>query len=405
MYENVLKFLKYEYDVKNLEIREEYHKFLVTELNKKRNNQVYDGKSIVEKYNEAVKNKEVFSKKPFWKLTNKNELDELLKLRQEINMIADGNCTVYAVISQLYPQTFGEYVLCPSPSGFTTNYLRVSKAREKVREIRQIANSSITNNEDASAFGDKTESVGEMAKGTWMSIEHPPGITAHYNRVIVVINPGVTSHMTKVFLPLQKCDFTVSLSLFNRDMSSYHMLLKDKFTDPNDVNVDVFVQLANELLHAELTGDSTLMEVIRNALECSDTIAYITELGHSRSLQMKNRTGLKFYVPPSLEVSDNSISVLGKEIPAVINDNELDITEEKENENSAKVERIIKYLKVMRQLELNYNEDDKIKDKDYREVMIMNVDGENYMKRYKDNKDVDEEQILMLMLLSTPSLL
>jgi hypothetical protein len=262
-----------------------------------------------------------------------------------------------------------------------------------VREIRQIANSSITNNEDASAFGDETESVGEMAKHTWMSIEHAPGIAAHYNRVIVVINPGVTSRMAKVFLPLQKCDFTVSLSLFDRDMSSYHMLLKDKFNDPNDVNVDVFVQLANELLHAELTGDSTLMEVIRSALECSDTIAYITEGGHSRSLQMKKREGLKDYVPPFSEVSDNSIAALGKEIPAVTNENELNITKDKENENSAKVERIIKYLKVMRQMKISYNEDDYIKDKDYREAMIMNVDGENYMKRYVDHKDLDEEQI------------
>jgi hypothetical protein len=81
MYEKVLKFLKYEYDVKNWEIRKEYRKFLITELNKKRNNQVYDGKSIVEKYKEAVKNNKVFSKKPFWKLTDEDELDELLKLR------------------------------------------------------------------------------------------------------------------------------------------------------------------------------------------------------------------------------------------------------------------------------------------------------------------------------------
>jgi hypothetical protein len=187
-----------------------------------------------------------------------------------------------------------------------------------VREIREIANSSITDNEDAFAFGDETESVGDMAKHTWMSIEHAPGIAAHYNRVIVVINPGVTSRMTKIFLPLQKCDFTVSLSLFERDMSSYHMLLKDKFNDPNDVNVNVFVELANKLLHAELTGDSTLTEVIRSALQSPNTIAYITECGHSRSLQIKNRTGLKDYVPPSLEAGDNLIAALDKEIPLVI---------------------------------------------------------------------------------------
>jgi hypothetical protein len=225
LYKKVLKFLRYQYNVESWQNRKEYCKFLVTELNKKRNNQVYERKSIVEKYKKAVKNKEAFSNKPFWKLTDEDELDELLKLRQEINMIADGNCTVYAVISQLYPQTFGGYVLCPSPSAFSTDYVRASKAREKMREIRQIANSSITNNEDASAFGDEVESVGDMEKHTWMSIEHAPRITAHYNRVIVVINPGVTSRMTKVFLPLQKCDFTVSLSLFDRDMSLYHMLL------------------------------------------------------------------------------------------------------------------------------------------------------------------------------------
>jgi hypothetical protein len=263
----------------------------------------------VEKFKEAIKNNKVFSKKPFWKLTDEDELDELLKLREEINMLGDGNCTVYAVISQLYPQTFGGYRLRPnrSPYQLITNNPEV---QEKVREIRKIANSSILNIEDASAFSSKEELVGKMAKHTWMSIEHAPGIAVYYNRVIVVINPGVISRMTKVFLPLQKCDFTVSLSLFDRDMSSYHMLLKDKFNDPNDVSVDVFVQLANELLHAELTSDSTLMEVIRSAVECSDTIAYIAEGGHSRSLQMRNRTGLKDYVPPFLEVSDNTLSQL-----------------------------------------------------------------------------------------------
>jgi hypothetical protein len=108
---------------------------------------------------------------------------------------------------------------------------------------------------------------------------------------------------------------------------------------------------------------------------------------------MKNRTGLKDYVPRSIEVSDNSIAALGKEIPAVINDNELSVSKEKENENSTKVERFIKYLKVMRQMKLSYNEDDYMKDKDYRDAVISNVDGENYMKKCVDHKDLDEEQI------------
>jgi hypothetical protein len=103
--EKVLKFLKHPYDVKSWEKRKDYRLYLVKELNKKRYNGVYDGKSIVEKYKEAVENKKVFSNKPFWKLEDEDELDELLKLREEINMHGDGNCTTYAVISQLYPQT------------------------------------------------------------------------------------------------------------------------------------------------------------------------------------------------------------------------------------------------------------------------------------------------------------
>jgi hypothetical protein len=281
-------------------------------------------------------------------------------------MYGDGNCTTYVVISQLYPQTFGGNRLKPGRSpreSITTN----PEVMKKVKEIRLVADSSILNTEDASAFGDEEESVDQMVKHTWMSINHAPGIAAHYNRVIVVINPGETSRMTKVFLPLPKCDFTVSLTLFDRDMSSYHMLLKDKFNDPNDVNVDVFVQLGNKLLHAELTSDSTLMEVIRTALECSDTIAYITEGEHSRSIQMKNREGLKDYVSSVFpQVSENSIAALGKETPLVINDNELSVSKEKENENTnrpiTKME-MIKYLMTIDHYKLPYRKDDFIHNK------------------------------------------
>jgi hypothetical protein len=246
----------------------------------------------MEKYMEAVKNKKVFSNKPFWKLEDEDELDVLLKLREEINMYGDGNCTTYVVISQLYPQTFGGYRLKPgcSPEQLISKNPEVQK---KVREIRVVTVSSITNIENVFEFGDDEESVGDMAEHTWMSINHAPGIAAHYNRVIVVINPGETSRMTKVFLPLEKCDFTVSLSLFDRDMSSYHMLLKDKFNDPNGVSEDWFLQHANEVLHGNLTGDSTLMDVMKIALKSGVMIAYITKNSHSRSLQMWNREVLK----------------------------------------------------------------------------------------------------------------
>jgi hypothetical protein len=108
---------------------------------------------------------------------------------------------------------------------------------------------------------------------------------------------------------------------------------------------------------------------------------------------MRNRSGLKDYVPPSSEVSENSITALNKEIPPVINNTELNITKEKVNVNSAKVNRIIKNFKILRYFKLDYNEDEYIKNKEYRDVLMMDVGNENYMKWYLYHKDLDEEII------------
>jgi hypothetical protein len=102
--------------------------------------------------------------------------------------------------------------------------------------------------------------------------------------------------------PLPGCDFTGSLNVWNKDMNLYHVSLKDKFNDSNGVSVDRFLQHANEVLHANLTGDSTLMDVMRMALKSGDMIAYTTKNNHSMSLQMWNRVGLKDYVPPEKNV-------------------------------------------------------------------------------------------------------
>jgi hypothetical protein len=181
--------------------------------------------------------------------------------------------------------------------------------------------------------------------------------------------------MTAVFFPMKGCDF----------------ILKDKLN--NDIHtVEDFIQHINVVLKTDFTGDTMLKDVMRAALESSDTIAYITQNGHSKSLQMKNRSGLKDYVSKSLKIGCDSISLVEGAVD-VINDNELNITMDKENEKSAKVERIFKYLKLMRQFKVPSHEDEYIKDKEYREALIMDVEGENYMKRYKDYKDVDDEQI------------
>jgi hypothetical protein len=45
---------------------------------------------------------------------DEDEVDELLKLREEINIVGDENCSVYAIMSQLYPQTYGGHRLSPT---------------------------------------------------------------------------------------------------------------------------------------------------------------------------------------------------------------------------------------------------------------------------------------------------
>jgi hypothetical protein len=72
---------------------------------------------------------------------NEDEVDELLKLKVLINMIPDGNCSVYAIMSQFYPQTYCGHVLCPDLSNFSPDYVRVlgnPQVQKKVAEIRKI---------------------------------------------------------------------------------------------------------------------------------------------------------------------------------------------------------------------------------------------------------------------------
>jgi hypothetical protein len=91
-----LNFMKYPFHGgedegrRRMKTSELLRKFCLDELSKKRDNEVYNGENIIDKYEEAEKNNQLNSNIPYWKLSNEDELDELLKLRQEINMIADG---------------------------------------------------------------------------------------------------------------------------------------------------------------------------------------------------------------------------------------------------------------------------------------------------------------------------
>jgi hypothetical protein len=69
-------------------------------------------------------------------------LDELLKLIEVINMLGDGNCTVYALMSQLYPQRYGGNRLspiCETEEEATRRITDNKNVQAVVKEIRGVA--------------------------------------------------------------------------------------------------------------------------------------------------------------------------------------------------------------------------------------------------------------------------
>jgi hypothetical protein len=196
--------MRHQYDEKLIRFTKAHCKGLIEKLCQKRNNEVYNGKSIVEMYEEAVRNNKVKLKKPFWEVREEDEVDELLKMRVLINMIPDGNCSVYAIMSQLYPQTYGGYELSPDPSAYAPDHQRATYnpvVQNKVKEIRKIVVEAL-NKYNAWQFGADDpveERFSDMQDDTFLSINHSPGIATHYNKVIVIINPTETERCTSVF--------------------------------------------------------------------------------------------------------------------------------------------------------------------------------------------------------------
>jgi hypothetical protein len=201
----------------------------------------------------------------------------------------------------------------------------------------------------------------------------------------VIINPIETERMTSIFFPLPGCDFQGSLSLWDRDMSSYHVTLKDKFS--NDIDINQFLQYANEELNMNVTADTPAIDVMKILLRSGDTIAYTTQGMHSMSLQMRDRRGLKDYVPSVFpQASENLIAVLGKE-PAVINDNELSVSKEKVKVNTNKAittMEMMKYLMIIDYYKLPYSIsiDDFIHNKKYRQDSIKQGGLDQYLKTF-----------------------
>jgi hypothetical protein len=121
---------------------------LFTDLSKKLGNAYYSLQNkdkVVIKPNTINSNKkklvvssplasQSFSPKP------PDELDELLKLREEINILSNGNCSVYTIINQLYPQTYGGYRLSADKKTSRETYKTISKdVNVQVKEIRNVA--------------------------------------------------------------------------------------------------------------------------------------------------------------------------------------------------------------------------------------------------------------------------
>jgi hypothetical protein len=143
---------------------------------------------------------------------DEDEVDELLKMRALINMIPDGNCSLYAIMSQLNPQTYGGQFLCPNPLAFSPDYVRVTnnpQVQAKVREIRKIA-AAVLDEYDIWKFGANDtvgEKFGHMRDETFLTINHARGIATHYKKVIVIINPTETERMTSIFFLFQNVIF------------------------------------------------------------------------------------------------------------------------------------------------------------------------------------------------------
>jgi hypothetical protein len=77
---------------------------------------------------------------------NFDKLDVLLKQREDINILGDGNCSVYAIISQLYPQTYGGYRLSSDGKLYeemNRTITQYKNVQAKVNEIRNVAKTEL----------------------------------------------------------------------------------------------------------------------------------------------------------------------------------------------------------------------------------------------------------------------
>jgi hypothetical protein len=95
---------------------------------------------------------------------------------------------------------------------------------------------------------------------------------------------------------------------------------------------------------------------------------------------------------PNGNVINKSIITLDKEIPSVINDNELNITKKPENDIQAKYERMLKYLLIIQYYKLSINITKFVNDESFLEEKIKEKSFKEHLKKFDEEENVEIEE-------------
>jgi hypothetical protein len=96
-----------------------------------------------------------------------------------------GNCTIYAIMSQLYPQMYGGYRL--SPIGKTEEEARRKITKDKdvqavVNQIRSVAIEKLRKKRPADYTDDiPEESFQQLLHAEFLTVNHLAVLAQHYN--------------------------------------------------------------------------------------------------------------------------------------------------------------------------------------------------------------------------------
>jgi hypothetical protein len=85
-----------------------------------------------------------------------------------------------------------------------------------------------------------------MVDDSYLILNHLQGIAHHYRRVIIIINTDPTQRMVCIIFPEEEYTLTTSLHKQKKDMSLYHVHLKDKFKNTKSVSLEEFLKYVNK---------------------------------------------------------------------------------------------------------------------------------------------------------------